>query len=488
MKQILDQLEVSPSLFRDFKMKRRKFAPYVSNDSESVVSADSGVGSSSYCSQDYSTNSCSYSVYSPGGGNDCDSCASEGLGSISDNSNGKSGSHDLDDDERSDSKYQSLSSSSVDGKNSPCGSNSVLQDNGSTSDDTQLYDLNSVYTDPFSAQSRLESRKSDGPISPRSDYSDDTMIQPLFSSHLDQSRPSQYISPSKYSNNRNGLANARNELHWHREAKTQQGIHCNVDSALKEKLNPTQTQSRIDFWKSHKFPQARLQLCTSLLNTNGVARMPCTGTALPPGMQWPTLPSGTGQQDKPVQPSTHPNHLMVPVVTALPAVALSGVHDQIVTFPVSNLSFGCCGDDPEELVLLSPLDFPCNNVAKMGKQESNFMKSQEAIGSFANGSVPNMTSHLKRDFQSVSGRKDFPAVKRMYQGTPSDKSVTLDWNYLSELQRHQAVQIRESRRTEEDPEDGVKLTCEICSDKATGLHYGIITCEGCVYLSTTTNC
>jgi hypothetical protein len=29
------------------------------------------------------------------------------------------------------------------------------------------------------------------------------------------------------------------------------------------------------------------------------------------------------------------------------------------------------------------------------------------------------------------------------------------------------------------PEDEEPLICNICEDKATGLHYGIITCEGC---------
>ena len=29
-------------------------------------------------------------------------------------------------------------------------------------------------------------------------------------------------------------------------------------------------------------------------------------------------------------------------------------------------------------------------------------------------------------------------------------------------------------------EDDQPLVCMICEDKATGLHYGIITCEGCV--------
>ena len=28
------------------------------------------------------------------------------------------------------------------------------------------------------------------------------------------------------------------------------------------------------------------------------------------------------------------------------------------------------------------------------------------------------------------------------------------------------------------PEDGAPLLCDICEDRAAGLHYGIITCEG----------
>ena len=36
-----------------------------------------------------------------------------------------------------------------------------------------------------------------------------------------------------------------------------------------------------------------------------------------------------------------------------------------------------------------------------------------------------------------------------------------------------------SRALEPNPEDEEQLACMICEDRATGLHYGIITCEGC---------
>ena len=41
-----------------------------------------------------------------------------------------------------------------------------------------------------------------------------------------------------------------------------------------------------------------------------------------------------------------------------------------------------------------------------------------------------------------------------------------------------AAVVDDSRMEHDDDDDDTPMICMICEDKATGLHYGIITCEG----------
>ena len=63
-------------------------------------------------------------------------------------------------------------------------------------------------------------------------------------------------------------------------------------------------------------------------------------------------------------------------------------------------------------------------------------------------------------------------------------ALTLDWTRLSEIQRQQNEQIsllRQAeceRRSELSQARDDAIDCNICGDRATGLHYGVHSCEG----------
>ena len=63
-------------------------------------------------------------------------------------------------------------------------------------------------------------------------------------------------------------------------------------------------------------------------------------------------------------------------------------------------------------------------------------------------------------------------------------SLTLDWTRLGEIQRQQNEQISMLRQAECERRAEVAharddaIECNICGDKATGLHYGVHSCEG----------
>lgn len=62
-------------------------------------------------------------------------------------------------------------------------------------------------------------------------------------------------------------------------------------------------------------------------------------------------------------------------------------------------------------------------------------------------------------------------------GSSSNASLALTPAQQQQLQN--AVAAAQTSTTNAVDEEDQPMVCMICEDKATGLHYGIITCEGC---------
>lgn len=472
MKRILEQLELSPSLFRDLKMKRRKLSDYMFNDSESVVSADSGISGVSSCTQDSSPNSSSCSVSSPGGGNDNDNSGdgSDGKDSISSYENdGKYKSGGVPRDQSLSGSESGQGSDSRDERrgNSPQSDQGDPESSGEQSqydvsqeeitrprDVTEAADLGSSgYSDygqmnPFSESGQVSMTDQTPPSSAGFTVSNMTSSIPS-GFDLPTVKEEQEFSGGEYSSDFNSPDDERSQ------GSTYQ----------KERRYPSNNPI-------YNLPV--ISTMPDMIGPNGVPKMTCS--TFPPGMPWAHATTQITKQGNHGNKSCY--NMDVPVVSAVPAVALSSSSGQMMTFPILNVNFREGDNNAKELILLNASGVPCGKVAEITKQESQVIGTKLALGGvlkgMENGSVPSMSFEFQTDSET-SGRKP-------QNGRGTDKNVTLDWSYLSEVQRLQAEQIKgnkEATMKEESQDDGEALTCDICNDRATGLHYGIITCEGC---------
>jgi hypothetical protein len=64
----------------------------------------------------------------------------------------------------------------------------------------------------------------------------------------------------------------------------------------------------------------------------------------------------------------------------------------------------------------------------------------------------------------------------------ADPNLTLNWSQLVHLKSSQQSFIQQwveqEKKNKEAEKPVAEQLCEICEDRATGLHYGIVTCEG----------
>ena len=82
-------------------------------------------------------------------------------------------------------------------------------------------------------------------------------------------------------------------------------------------------------------------------------------------------------------------------------------------------------------------------------------------------------------------RNSTPLLKTQLSGAksePADPNLTLNWSQLVHLKSCQQSFIQQwadqEKKNKEVEKPVAEQLCEICDDRATGLHYGIITCEG----------
>lgn len=132
----------------------------------------------------------------------------------------------------------------------------------------------------------------------------------------------------------------------------------------------------------------------------------------------------------------------------------------VVTFPTLDGTKAVHADDVLKLdkshITISrtegftPFNMPSPNFKQPKKEDSRLEKDTEFISHYTNGSFV-YRGHLAENPHNVKPRDEISSLTESMKQEDSDG---------------------------EEP-----MVCAICNDKATGLHYGIITCEGCVFLS-----
>ena len=121
---------------------------------------------------------------------------------------------------------------------------------------------------------------------------------------------------------------------------------------------------------------------------------------------------------------------------------------------------------------------PHNPMRGFGK--NGLLMVQSGSGGGVNATITKATNNGVANDHSQVPTFNIKSPNAPGESPPSNVPV-IDWDYLSEVQRQQARQINELNKAEESQRGSqgeASMFCDICGDKATGLHYGIISCEG----------
>ena len=109
-------------------------------------------------------------------------------------------------------------------------------------------------------------------------------------------------------------------------------------------------------------------------------------------------------------------------------------------------------------------------------------KRQNSAGSGGSAgprrSSPKLLSPKTETLPSSSSSSSSAALT----GTGANPNLTLNWSQLVHLKSSQQWFIQQwaeqEKKNKEMEKPVAEQLCEICEDRATGLHYGIVTCEG----------